>query len=73
MSETVAFTGSAAFNANGNTIHAAFHPLPFIPGATPDDPGSTLARSLPELGALPAAQQHAARPLQARAKRISRR
>jgi len=47
--ETVAFTGSAAFNANGNTIHAAFHPLPFIPGATPDDPGSTLARSLPEL------------------------
>ena len=47
--ETVAFTGSAAFNANGNTIHAAFHPLPFIPGATPDDHGSTLARSLPEL------------------------
>ena len=47
--ETVAFTGSAAFNANGNTVHAAFHPMPFIPGATPDDRGSTLARSLPEL------------------------
>ena len=47
--ETVAFTGSAAFNANGHTIHAAFHPMPFIPGATPDDRGSTLARSLPEL------------------------
>jgi len=47
--ETVAYTGSAAFNAKGATIHSAFHPMPFIPGATPDDRGSTLARSLPEL------------------------
>jgi PIF1-like helicase len=34
--ETVAFTGAAAFNANGNTIHSALHPLPIIPPKTPD-------------------------------------
>ena len=47
--ETVAFTGSAAFNANGNTIHAALHPLPSIPPTTPDGHSSTLARTFPDL------------------------
>ena len=46
---TVAFTGSAAFNASGTTIHSAFHPLPYVPSDSPDVPGTTLARNLPEL------------------------
>ena len=46
---TVAFTGSAAFNADGVTIHSAFHPLPYVPSDNPDLPGTTLARNLPEL------------------------
>ena len=43
---TVAFTGSAAFNAGGVTIHSALYPLPFIPATEQNGFGSRLAVTL---------------------------
>ena len=43
---TVAFTGSAAFNARGVTIHSALYPLPFIPAMEQNGVGSRLAVTL---------------------------
>ncbi len=42
----VAFTGSAAFNAGGVTIHSALYPLPFIPATEQNGFGSRLAVTL---------------------------